>query len=147
MPKSLPQIQFHDDIAIADTAFTVRGKTSSRLFENASIALIQSMAEIRKIEPSRHKMVELKSESLDTLLFDYLNELLLLKDSENLIFSSFNIEITQKNSKWILKAKLSGEETDPEKHKVKIDIKAITMHMFKLERTKDGYKARVVVDI
>jgi SHS2 domain-containing protein len=42
---------------------------------------------------------------------------------------------------------VEGEKADPDNHKVTIDIKAVTMHMFKVEKTKDGYEARVVIDI
>ena len=46
-----------------------------------------------------------------------------------------------------MSAELTGEEINREKHELRNDIKAITLHMFKIEKTKDRYKALVVVDV
>ena len=40
-----------------------------------------------------------------------------------------------------------GEKIDIEKHNPKVDIKAITMHMFEVKKTKNGWRAQVLVDI
>ncbi|MBU0976668.1 MAG: archease [Patescibacteria group bacterium] len=147
MPKATGSIKFLEDIAIADTAFLVQGKNPAKLFENASTALVKTMADISRIGQTVSRKITLESEELDILLFDYLNELLLLKDSENLLFSRFILDIKKHTNSWKLTAELIGEKADPEKHKITIDIKAITMHMFKLKKTQEGYEARVVVDI
>ena len=147
MSKNNKNIQFHENIAIADTAFTVKGKTPNELFENAAIALMSSMADISKIEAKTKRKIEFENEKLDLLLFDFLGEILLYKDSENLLFSKFNVKIDKKTHGYDLKVVIWGEPAAPDKHKVTTDIKAITMHMFKLEKTKEGYEARVVIDI
>jgi SHS2 domain-containing protein len=146
MKDSDKNIKFHENIAIADTAFTVKGKTRKELFENAAIALFSSMADISQIEQKEKRTFSLKNSKLDLLLFDFLNELLFYKDSENLLFSKFNVKILNSNG-YQLEASVEGEKADPDNHKVTIDIKAVTMHMFKVEKTKDGYEARVVIDI
>jgi len=140
-------IKFHEDIAIADTAFTVKGKNEEELFENAAIALISSMADINKIENKVSREITLNNRKFDILLFDFLNEILLYKDSGNLLFSEFNIKINKNTQGYELKAKISGEAANPEKHKISTDVKAITMHMFKVQKTKEGYEARIVIDI
>jgi len=146
MTNKAKNIKFHEDIAIADTAFTIEGKTPEELFKNAGIALFSSMADVSKIETREERKFKLEGEKLDVLLFDFLNELLFYKDSENLLFSKFNVKI-KKGKTHKLKAVIEGEKANPEKHRVSTDIKAITMHMFKLEKTKKGYEARVVIDI
>lgn len=140
-------IKFHEDIAIADTAFTVKGKSEAELFTNAAIALISSMADISKIETREERTIEFENEKLDLLLFDFLNEILFYKDSESILFSEFNVDIDKDAEGYRLRAIISGEPANPDKHKVTTDIKAITMHMFKVEKTKDGYEARVIIDI
>jgi SHS2 domain-containing protein len=158
MQKSNNNIKFNESIAIADIAFTVKGKDEEELFKNAAIALISSMADISKIDQKEEREIKLENEKFDLLLFDFLSEILLLKDSENLLFSEFKVSIMHKakacppsrggSRRGIrLKAKIRGEIADPKKHKITIDIKAITMHMFEVNKTKDGYEARVVVDI
>jgi SHS2 domain-containing protein len=146
MQKNTSSIQFHEDIAIADTAFTVKGKNEEELFVNAAKALVMSMADISRINAKKKRKFNLKSNKLDTLLFDFLSELLLYKDSENLLFSSFKIVISR-NKSWKLEAECLGELANPKKHKISTDIKAITMHMFEVNKTDEGYEARIVVDI
>lgn len=147
MPKKKNNIQYHDDIAIADTAFTVRGKTPDELFQNAGKALFKSMSDIAKIDPKISRNFELQSEQLDLLLFDFLDELLFYKDSERLLFSEFDVKVNEDSGEWKLSALIKGEKADPDRHKVTIDVKAITMHMFEVKKTKSGYEARVVIDI
>lgn len=147
MKKSNSNIQFHDDIAIADTAFTVKGKDENELFENAGTALFSAMADTSKIEPKITRTFFLTGNELDVLLFDFLNELLFYKDSEHLLFSSFTVSIKTDNSKLRLESSVSGEEAQPDKHTITTDIKAVTMHLFEVTKSTQGYTARVVVDI
>lgn len=145
MTKNL-NIKFHENIAIADAAFTIKGKSLEELFENAAIALMSSMADISRIDQKEKRKILLENKALDLLLFDFLNEIIFYKDSESLLFSKFNVKIDKRNI-YKLNALISGEKANPKKHRVSIDIKAITMHMFKVVKTKDGYEARVVIDI
>jgi len=46
-----------------------------------------------------------------------------------------------------LKAVIEGDTINPQKQHLENDIKAVTMHMFELNKVKDGYRARIVVDI
>lgn len=139
-------IQFHEDIAIADTAFSVKGHDLNKLFENAAIALTSTMSDITKIKSKEQDSFELENSELDMLLFDFLQELLFLKDTKGRLYSKYKIQISEGNT-FKLSATLSGEQIDPEKHKISIDIKAVTMHMFEVHKTQDGYEARVVVDV
>ena len=47
----------------------------------------------------------------------------------------------------ILRAQLLGENIDPKKHKLKLDVKAVTLHMFRLQKKKNGWEAKFVLDI
>ena len=80
------------------------------------------------------------------MLYDFLSEILFLKDSKYTVFKKVKVSITQ-NNKYQLKAVLEGDTINPEKQQLENDIKAVTMHMFKIEKIKSGYKATVVVDI
>jgi SHS2 domain-containing protein len=147
MTKQNENIKFLDNIAIADTAFTIHGKTVEELFKNAGIAFTASMSDIVTILARDERIVKIKNKKLDLLLFDFLNELLFLKDSEGLLFSQFSIKISKQNNLNYLEASLKGEKADPNRHKITTDIKAITLHLFTLNKNKNGYTARVVLDI
>ena len=62
------------------------------------------------------------------------------------LFKKSEVNIDEKGKKYSLKAQLSGEPINRKKHELRNDIKAITLHMFKIEKTKTGFKDLVVVD-
>ncbi len=141
------KIKFLDKIAIADTAFEVEGSSLDELFEVAAKALTIAMADVDSIRPVLKKEVKINNEKQDLLLFDFLNELLFYKDSENLLFSKYNVKIKKSNNAFKLNATILGEEANPKRHKITTDIKAVTLHLFELKKKNGIYKARVVADI
>ena len=48
---------------------------------------------------------------------------------------------------WSLKAEVRGEKFDPQRHRVKIEIKTPTYHMFSIAQDDNGYKATVIFDV
>ena len=136
-----------DDVAIADIAFEIYGKDPSELFQNAALAIFEQSANIRTITGEKKRSFALKSGKLDTLLFDFLSEIVYLKDAEQLLGKSSTVSITKKNGRYSLKASIVGDKISQKKHTLKSDIKAITYHMFRVEQTPKGWVAFVVVDI
>ncbi len=137
-----------DDIAIADVAFEIFGKNENDLFENAALAIAEQTSDIKAIAGKQSKKIELTSETLETLLFDFLSELLYLKDVHGMIFNTSKVSITRKKDiSYSLSATITGDAINRTKHILKSDIKAITYHMFKIEKTPKGWVAFVVVDI
>ena len=137
------KFKYLEDVAIADIAFEAYGKTLNEVFENSAYAFFDMTANPKTIQTKITKEITLKNNDQQNLLYDFLSELIFLKDSEQLIFK--NVKVTIKNNQ--LKAILEGDKINPEKQELRNDIKAVTMHLFKLEKTKTGYLARVVVDI
>jgi SHS2 domain-containing protein len=133
------------DITTADVAFEARGKDLNELFKDAAIAMFEVMVNTKEIERKVVREIEIKANDLKGLLFEWLNELLVFYGSENLAFSDFEVKIDEE--KVELKAKCFGEEINPEKHETKTEVKAATYHKMKLERTKDGWIAQVILDI
>lgn len=136
-----------ENVAIADIAFEAYGKNLNELFENCALAIFEESADIKKIKVSKKKKISLESNKIEDLLFDFLSEILYLKDVYSIIFKSSEVNITESKGKFKLRAELVGESIDREKHELRNDIKAITLHMFKIEKTKEGYKATFVVDV
>ncbi len=136
-----------DDVAIADVAFEIYGKDPNELFENAALAIFEQSADIKTITGEKKRSIDISSESLDTLLFDFLSELLYLKDAEQLLGKSAKVHIAQDKSSYSLQAEITGDVINQKKHTLQSDIKAVTYHLFKVEETPKGWVAFVVVDI
>ncbi|HJN57187.1 MAG TPA: archease [Candidatus Woesearchaeota archaeon] len=136
-----------EDIAIADIAIESYGKDLNELFENAAFAVFEESANLSNVEEKIKKNIKIDADNIEDLLFDFLSEILFLKDTYSILFKKTKVKIENKDGKYSLSAELTGEEINREKHELRNDIKAITLHMFKIEKTKDRYKALVVVDV
>ena len=138
---------FLEDVAIADIAYEAYGKNYNELFQNAAEAIFNITVDIKTLKPKIKKDIKLENEKIDDMLYDFLSEIVFLKDAEALIFCRCKVNINEKSKKFHLTSKFEGDKINPKTQKLDNDIKAITMHMFKLEKTKEGYMATIVVDI
>ena len=136
-----------EDIAIADIAIEAYGKNLDELFGNSALAIFEESADIKKIYEKEKKTIKLSAKNAENLLFDFLSEILFMKDTYSMIFKKSSVKINKKSDGYSLNAELFGEKIDTKKHELRNDIKAITLHMFNVEKTKEGYKALVVVDV
>ena len=140
--------QYLEEIATADIAFEAWGKDLEEAFTAAADATINVMVEeLDSIRPRERRELKLENEALDMLLFDLLQELIYYKDAEKLLLRANQIEIREKDEKYLLKGIAVGEEIDPDRHRLRVDVKAVTLHRFSLEETDRGWQAMVILDI
>jgi SHS2 domain-containing protein len=140
--------EFLEDIATADIAFRATGKDLQEVFKAAGDATINTMIEdLDSIEPKETRTFSLENDELDLLLFNFLQELVYYKDSELLLLRASQIEFEEKDGKHQLSAVLQGETLDRDRHQQRVDVKAVTLHRFELEKTNDGWTAMVILDI
>jgi|SRR3989344_501732 len=133
----------------ADVMFEAYGKTLENLFVNTALATESIMVNMDTLEEKEDYTILLENEDIKELLYDFLSELIFVKDTEELLFKKFNVVILHKNKKYELIAHCIGEIINREKHELIDDAKAVTKHMFEVKRReKDGaWKANVIVDI
>ncbi len=138
---------FLEDVAVADIAFDAFGKTLEDLFEHCAEAMFTMMVNLKTVDATIERAIHLRADSLENLLYDFLSELVYLKDTELLLFKTVQVTLGKDGKEHTLSAELKGETIDRKKHELGNDIKAVTMYMFSITKEKTGYKARVVVDI
>ncbi len=140
--------EFLEDIATADIAFRAWGKNLEELFQAAGDATINVMIDnLEAIEPKEQRTFRLENDQLDMLLFNFLQELIYYKDSEQLLLRSQQIQVEKKNVNHQLTAITQGEKLDSKRHQQRVDVKAVTLHRFQLEKTNNGWTAMVILDI
>ena len=128
----------------ADVGIIAYGTDVEELFSNAALALFSLITEPERVEEKLHLNLEVSSEDTDSLLIEWLNELIYFFDAKHMLFNRFDIGNVTHNE---LKATCYGEGFDPMKHKIKIGVKAATYHMLKLDKNGDGCKAQIILDI
>ena len=127
----------------ADVGIVAYGADMSQAFANAARALFSLITELDDVAEVLHRDVELTAPDEEGLLVEWLNELIYLFDTENILFKRFDI-IQLNNTQ--LKARSYGEKVDKSKHKLKTGVKAATYHMLKVDRD-DVCQVQVLFDI
>lgn len=133
------------DIATADMAFEAFGGSVGELFENCGRALTAVMTDPAKVEPKEKEEFSVCGYDIKSMLFDYLSELIYLKDTKGLVFSKFKVKI-QEGDGFRLFCKAEGEVLDRRKHELKTEVKAATYHQMKVEKKAGRWRAQVVLD-
>ncbi len=141
-----PSFKFLPYIAIADVAFEAKASTLNELFETAAKATFEVMAKTSTIKPAIERTISISASTLENLLYDFLSEIIFLKDTESLVFCEAKVTVKEGKT-FTLKATLKGDTIDHEKQELGNDIKAVTMHMFEVKKEKGAWKARVILDI
>jgi SHS2 domain-containing protein len=140
------RFEFLDSVAVADCAIEVEGHDLGDLFATAARAVAEVMVDPVTVAPEVERTVTLHAPSLDLLLFDWLGELIYLKDSEQLVFTTAEVEVEQA-SPCRLTAHVRGGRLDRPGTAWRADVKAVTFHLFEIRPHGSGWRARVVVDI
>ncbi len=133
-------------VSLADCALAIEGASLADLFETAARALAELMVDPDTIAPRVQRAVALEAPSLDLLLYDWLAELIFLKDSEQFIVTQAEVDV-EVATPCRLHAQCVGGVIDRGRTVLRADPKAVTFHQFTLEPRGAGWHARVVIDI
>jgi SHS2 domain-containing protein len=143
-----PPYRYLEGIATADVAFEAWGATKEEAFLAAADATLNTMVEeIRAVSPREHRVVSVTAASLDLLLFELLQELVYHKDADRLLLRVRGLRIEETGSGYLLHADATGETIDPDRHPLRADVKAVTLHRLSVEETPSGWRAVVVLDV
>ena len=140
--------QYLEEIAKADVAFEAWGETQEETFIAAADAMMNVMvADLSTIRMKERQSLHLEADALDMLLFELLQELIFQKDAARLLLRVKELRIWREAEHYRLTGAAEGEELDPRRHDLIVDVKAVTLHRFGVERTDRGWKAMVILDI
>ena len=131
----------------ADVLFEARAPTLEKLFEQSALALEDTQIDISKIEEKESLKITGSNEKIDLLLFDFLDDVLFHKDADLLIFNRFEIKIDKVGKNYELSCTAFGDRLDHKKHDPKVDVKAVTLHLFEVKEISGGWMAKVLLDI
>lgn len=136
-------IKFEYFDVTADIGVKVWGINIDELFENTAIAVTSLMLDPLKIGNKIVKEMFIEGNDLSSLLVNWVTELLVIRDSEGILFSSFEVKVSSDGKS--LNAKNYGDYFIGDN--LEMDIKAITYSLFKLEKQDEHYYLQFVLDI
>ena len=140
--------RYLDDIATADVAFEARGDTLEEIMVASADATMNVMVEdLDSIADRVRRPIDVQAPEPDMLLYALLEELVYRKDAERLLLRVPSVHIEERIGELALHAEAYGETLDPGRHRLLVDVKAVTLHRFLVERTDLGWRATVILDI
>ncbi|MBE0429635.1 MAG: archease [Thermoleophilia bacterium] len=128
----------------ADVGIRAYGDTEWQAFENAALGMFSLITELSGVNAEIEFPVDVQADDHETLLVDWLNELLYIFESNRVLLSRF--EVTELEDSH-LKGRAWGEPIDKTRHELKSDIKAVTYHMLKVKKVDDRWQTAVIFDI
>jgi len=105
------------------------------------------VTDLETVAPRRQLDMTVSSDDYEMLLFELLQELIFYKDAEMLLLRVRDIRIAPEGGRLVLRAVALGEEIDVDRHEMGVDVKAVTLHRYRVEKTKEGWEALIILDI
>ncbi|MDK2745206.1 MAG: archease [Nitrospira sp.] len=139
---------FLDDVATADLAFDASGDSLQELFQGATCAIMEALADPDTIGSSWRQAIERTDEDPAALLFDWLSDLVYWKDAAGVVFSKADLILTrQDDGCWKLRGLLYGESVNGSTQTLRADVKGVTKHLYRLAQEKGQWTVRIVLDV
>ena len=130
------------DACLRGTEATLEGA-----FCEAARAMFHLMVDIAQVRPQKCIQVFVTAEKVELLLVEWLAELLVRKDLENVLLSRFRVDISEQDKRFDLQGEGWGEALDPMRHRVKTEVKGVAYAGLRVCREGDQWVAQCVVDI
>jgi SHS2 domain-containing protein len=135
-----------EGVALADYALDLTGSDPDDLFATAAEALLSLMVDPATVRFTRTHRLSLSASDVEMLLHDWLAELIFLKDRDRELFGGAEVRVST-GPPASLTGRIRGAPIDAATMALRGDPKAVTLHQLAVEPAKDGWRARVVIDV
>jgi SHS2 domain-containing protein len=135
---------------MTDAVIEAYGYTLEEAFENAAMALCDTMIDLKSVVPKEEFKFSAKGNDLYSLLFDWLDQVMLLLVADRIAMSQFSVKIKRHNNNggdYFLEGIARGELLDLDRHHYKVEIKAVTYHEMEIKQEKDIFTAKFLLDL
>lgn len=128
----------------ADIRMEVRGRTVEQLFVNAALALTSLIAPESPGLPDTEIVVVLEGADHEELIVDWLREILYRNQVARFILVR-TLAITVSENR--MEARLAGRMAHEDQSQQGLEVKGVTYHGLSVEKTDEGYCARILLDV
>jgi SHS2 domain-containing protein len=132
---------------MSDALIEAYGTTLEEAFENAAKGLTDTMIDLKTVRPEKDIKLSAKGHDLYSLLFDWLDKVLLLLVADQIAMSQFSIKITQHSNGYSIEGTTRGEPLDLDRHGYKVEIKAVTYHQMDIRQENGTVTVRFLLDL
>jgi SHS2 domain-containing protein len=128
----------------ADIGLEVEATSRTEIFVRSAQAMFDLMLGLNSVGRSLSRRVEVRAEGMEELLVAWLNELLYVYAVDRVVFSDFSQARLESES---FSAVGWGESFDPEKHQVRLEIKAATYHQLAVRFADGKWRSSIIFDV
>ena len=128
----------------ADFGIHVCGKDEKHLFQNAALAMFESMVETGTCHGGVQKQVSVSGSDRPDLMVNWLRELLFQWTGKQKILQSVAVDQLSPVS---ITAQLTLENYNPDRHIILNEIKAVTYHQIQVVKSGDHWESRIIFDV
>jgi SHS2 domain-containing protein len=136
----------------ADVGVRGLGSTLEEAFQEGAKAMFEVMVDLSQIAPKVGVDVTAFAPNQEELFVEFLNQLLYLRDVQEMFFSDFKINSIEKKEEndevmWYLKGVARGEKIKPKIQRIKVDVKAATFSQLSVKEKDGQWMAQCIVDV
>jgi SHS2 domain-containing protein len=124
----------------SDVGIIAYGNDRKEIFENAAYGMFSLMADLDRVEAKKAFKISAEGDDAESLLINWLNELIFYEDSKKVLLKDFNIKLLTETQ---LEAEASGETIDRNRHFIYRPIKAATYNQLQISQNQ----AKIVFDV
>ncbi len=130
----------------ADLGLRIHASDLPDLFRTAGEGLFAIIvANPDQVKPADRVEIRLDADSVETLLIDWLNELIFQSETAHRFFSRFDVTVDPDGCR--LTAVVHGEPIDPGRHIIDHEVKAATRHGVQVVHEQAAWTAELILDI
>ena len=129
----------------ADVQFVCKDESLEGLFLECALGMRKAICD-SEIRGTQDKGISVKGKDLENLLYNFLEEILFVSETENLIYDKgIGIKITKKDGSYFLNSKISFGNS--ESYEIHLEIKSITYNEMYVKENERTWEAKVTLDV
>lgn len=128
----------------ADVGVLAFGNSLEEAFANTASGLFSVAANLSCIRKKMSLSFGAEGESLDSLLLNWLNELIYIQDVNGFLGKEVDIKELSDNK---ISGELWGETLDRERHLLGTEVKAATYHHLEIKTEDKSWRIKVIFDV
>jgi len=132
---------------ISDAYIEVTGSSLEECFSKAGLAVVDLMVDLPSITGASDQIFKVEGFDLQSLLYNFLEQILVKVTSGEFLPNTLNVKIRKVGRGYELTAQGSGEPLLTNKHKPKLEVKAVTYYLMEIHKTKGKFVIRFLLDL
>ncbi|TAL57150.1 MAG: archease [Nanoarchaeota archaeon] len=130
----------------ADAEFFAYGKTIDEAFAHSAYAVASIIVDYKKVKSELKKQIKVRGRDMETLLYNFIEELIFLLDSEDFVLHKIQyLEIKKDPNGFRLEAEFQGDKVS--NYEAEKAVKSPTYNSMEIKQEKGKWIIHMVVDI